>query len=310
MSADILIIKLCALGDIVQALGPMAAIRRHHAEARVTLLTTAPYADFAVASGLIDNVWVDPRPSLAAAGKWLVLRRRLCAAGFTRVYDLQTSDRSGWYYKLFWPGPKPEWSGIAHGCSHPHVNPARDSLHTIERQREQLAMAGILDVPAPSINWPAAGLGARDPGKAFALLVPGGASHRPEKRWPAEYFVVLARQLDAEGLRPVLVGGPHDAALTNEIAGQISGALDLGGRTSIVDLAALGQRAGLAVGNDTGPMHLFAVAGAPSVVLYSYESDPGLCAQRGSAVKILRRPQLVDLAVEEVIAAALAARGS
>ena len=39
--------------------------------------------------------------------------------------------------------PAVEWSGIAPGCSHPHGNPRRDSLHTIERQAEQLAAAGI-----------------------------------------------------------------------------------------------------------------------------------------------------------------------
>ncbi len=41
----ILVIKLGALGDFVQALGPAAAIRRHHRDAEITLLTTAPYAE-------------------------------------------------------------------------------------------------------------------------------------------------------------------------------------------------------------------------------------------------------------------------
>ena len=46
----ILIIKLGALGDFIQALGPFAAIRRHHADAHITLLTTDPFAAFAAAS--------------------------------------------------------------------------------------------------------------------------------------------------------------------------------------------------------------------------------------------------------------------
>jgi ADP-heptose:LPS heptosyltransferase len=59
-----------------------------------------------------------------------------------------------------------------------------------------------------------------------------------------------------------------------------------------------------AVGNDTGPMHLIAAAGAPSLVLFSSESDPGLCAPRpgaqGGKVAILRKPDLVALSVSEV----------
>ena len=65
--------------------------------------------------------------------------------GFTRVYDLQTSDRSSFYRNLMgFPFSRPpEWSGIAAGSSHPHANPARDFQHTVERQREQLLVAGI-----------------------------------------------------------------------------------------------------------------------------------------------------------------------
>jgi len=308
MASNILIIKLGALGDMVQALGPMAAIRRAHAGDRITLLTTRPYAEFIAATGHVDDIWIDDRPSMLAVSAWWQLRRRLRAAGFKRVYDLQTSDRSAWYYRLFGPGPKPEWSGIAAGCSHPHANPGRDAMHTIERQREQLAVAGITEVPAPDLGWATAELGERDPGGNFALIAPGGAAHRPAKRWPAAQFAELAVRLAAMGYRPVLVGGPEDAGLTAGIAAQVPDALDFGGRTSLLDLAALGRRAALAVGNDTGPMHVFAVARAPSVVLYSKESDPALCAQRGPAVEILRRPVLAELTVDEVIAAAEAFR--
>ena len=58
-----------------------------------------------------------------------------------------------------------------------------------------------------------------------------------------------------------------------------------------------------AVGNDTGPMHLIATAGCPSVVLYSLASDPALCAQQGPDVTILRRDTLDELSVDEVEAA-------
>ena len=59
----------------------------------------------------------------------------------------------------------------------------------------------------------------------------------------------------------------------------------------------------LAVGNDTGPLHLAAAAGAPAIVLFSRASDPALSAPRGR-VAILRAENLADLPVAQVAQAA------
>jgi len=299
--ARILVIKLSALGDFVQALGPFAAIRRHHVAAHVTLMTTAPFEELARQSGYFDAVLLDSRPPWWRPDGWLALRARLRAGNFTRVYDLQTSDRSAAYFRLLGPGPRPQWSGVARGCSHPHDNAGRDAMHTLERQAEQLRFAGVAEVPPPDLGWARAevsrfGLAAR-----YALLVPGGAAHRPRKRWPAERYAELARRLAAAGVEPVLIGGAEERPLTAEIAAA-SAARDLAGRTSHVEVAVLARGAAAAVGNDTGPMHLIA-AGCPTVVLFSDASDPALCAPRGPAVRILERPDLGDLAVAEVEAA-------
>jgi ADP-heptose:LPS heptosyltransferase len=301
----ILVIKLGALGDVIQALGPMAAIRRHHRDARITVLTTAPFADLLAASGHGDAVWVDDRAPIWRLDRWLALRDKLKSGGFTRVYDLQTSRRSSAYFHLLRPNP-PEWSGIASGCSHPHANPARDSMHTIDRQREQLAQAGIADVPPSDVSWLDADLASLALPEAIALLVPGGAAHRPGKRWPVERYGELAAALATRGLTPVVLGMTGERGLAAAIVARCKSARDLSGRTSLSQLAALGRRARVAIGNDTGPMHLLAVAGAPSVVLFSAASDPALCAPRARAVMVLRRATLADLPVAEVDAAAMA----
>ena len=116
----ILVIKLSALGDVVQALGPAAAIRRYHPDAEIVLLTTAPYSRFLSQAPYFDAVWTDERPGpFDLAGLWR-LRRRLRSGGFSRVYDLQTSSRSSQYFWAFAPR-FPEWSGIARGASHRHA---------------------------------------------------------------------------------------------------------------------------------------------------------------------------------------------
>lgn len=302
MAGRILVIKLGALGDFVQALGPFEAIRRYHPDAAIILLTTGPYRPLAEASGWFDEVWLDDRPGLWRVGAWLDLRRRLTAARFDRVYDLQTSDRSAWYFRLM-TGSRPEWSGIAAGCSHPHSNPNRDRMHTIDRQAEQLAEAGVPAVGAPLLDWFDSDIGRFGLASRFAVLTPGGAAHRPEKRWPAERYGDLAGRLAGRSIQPVVVGGTGDEGAAASIARACPETVDLVGQTSLMELAGLARRAAGAVGNDTGPMHIAAAVGCPSVVLFSDASDPALCGQRGAAVRVLRRPVLGDLPVSEVEAA-------
>ena len=298
----ILVIKLGALGDFVQAIGPFAAIRRHHQDQRITLLTTKPFEEIAKASGLFDEVWTEGRPEGSDLGGWLRLRRRLLGGGFSRAYDLQTSDRSSFYYRMFWPGPKPEWSGIARGCSHPHANPDRDNMHTVERQAEQLEMAGISDVATADLSWAEADISRFGLGGRYALLVPGGAQHRPAKRWPADGFAEVAGALAERDITPVLLGSSAESDLMAKIQTRFPTAQDLSGQTSLLELAQLGRGAVAAIGNDTGPMHLIAGVGCKSVVLFSEASDPALCAQRGPDVTILRRRHMSDLSSQEVLA--------
>lgn len=295
----ILVIKLGALGDFVMATGPFAAIRAAHPAENIVLLTTAPFADFAAASGYFDEVWIDERPSRINLVAIQRLRRRLRRGKFYRVYDLQTSNRSSWYFRLMRGFLRPQWSGIAFGCSHPHTNRNRNRMHTIERQADQLAVTGIAETPFPDLSWATADISRFDLPDRFVLLIPGGAAHRPGKRWPADRYRDLARQFLKIDVMPVIVGGPDEVDLAAEIADG-TGAMSIAGETSFFDIAALSRAAAGAVGNDTGPMHIAAISGCPSVVLFSGESDPAITAPRGDDVQVLRREKLADLPVSEV----------
>lgn len=294
----VLVIKLSALGDVALAFGPIAAIRRHHPRARLTVLTTRPYAPLFAACPDVDEVWVDTRPKWYEIGKWRALRRRLRGGGFSRVYDLQTSDRSSSYFRLIGGGVA--WSGIARGCAFPHANPNRDRMHTLERQAEQLVMAGIPETPFPDLSWLDADVSALAPAAPFVLLVPGGAAHRPGKRWPAARYAELARLLIGRGVTPVALGTAAEAEAIDAILAAAPGAVSLAGRTGFAEIVALARRAGGAVGNDTGPMHLIALTGCAALALYGPESDPALCGQRGPRAAILRVDDLASLPVAEV----------
>lgn len=296
MSA-ILVIRLGAFGDFVQSFAPFAAIRAHHAGDRITLLTTAPFAELARRAPWFDAVILDARPAFWNLPGILRLKRRL--RGFELVYDLQTSQRSAAYFRL---AGRPRWSGAAPGCALPHANPRRDFLHTRERQREQLEAAGIGAFPAPDLGWlstpPPPGLPQR-----YAVLAPGAAPHRPAKRWPVERFAALAGILAERGLRPVVIGSPTDAMLAGKIRDAVPETLDLAGRTSLFELATVLARAGIVIGNDTGPMHLATALGRPAIVLFSAASDPRLTAPRysdGGWPAIVQAPDLAELALERV----------
>lgn len=294
----VLVIKLAALGDFAQAFGPFAAIRAHHPDARITLLTTRAYAPLARMSPWFDEVWEDGRPDWTDLPGVFRLARRLRGAGFDRVYDLQTSARSSRYRRFV--GRRAEWSGIAAGASHPHANPRRDLMHTVERQREQLAMAGITAFPEPDLSWLDADVQRFGLPQRFCLLVPGASPGRPAKRWPEDRFGALAAAL---GLPAVVIGGPAEGALAASIVAAAPGTVDLTGRTGFADIAALARRAAFCVGNDTGPTQLIAACGCPTLALFGQDSDPALCAPRGPRATFLRHVPLSALDPATVAAA-------
>jgi len=302
----ILVIKLSALGDFVQALGPAAAIRGYHASDEITLLTTNGFAELARQSGLFDRVAIDGRPRLLDVPGWLALRRALRGGRFDRVYDLQTSDRSSFYAWLFFPARSPEWSGIAWHCSHPHANLGRHPQHTIDKQAEQLLMSGIYPTPLPACRASRQPLPAGLARRAFFLLIPGSSARHPEKRWPAECYGELARRLfEATPALPVIVGARGEELLAAEIRAACPEAVDLVGRTSLTSLADLANAALFTIGNDTGATHIAAAGGHPVVVLFSGASDPSRCAPRGREVHVLASPSLDELSVDCVFAQAV-----
>jgi ADP-heptose:LPS heptosyltransferase len=289
----VLVIKLSALGDFVLALAAMKRIREAHPKAQITLLTTPPFEALARACPYFDEVETDGRPEGLEA--WLALRARLKAARYDRVYDLQTSAASERIFHLLRPFP-PEWSGIAFGCALPHTTPGKDQMHTLERQADQLKAAGIwpdapttpLSAPPPDLSW----IGGtrrdrrRPSDRPYVMLIPGGSAHRMDKRWPADAYGRLARRLYDRGYDIVVIGGPQESALGREIQRHVPQARDLTGRTDFAKVAEIGAGTALVVGNDTGPLHLAAAAGAPTVVLFSKASDPALSAPRGHVIVV------------------------
>lgn len=105
--------------------------------------------------------------------------------------------------------------------------------------------------------------GYHEPG--YVVLHPGASV--PARAWPAQRCAEAVAALTAAGHRVLVTGGPGEEELTAAVAG--SAGVDLGGATTLPQLAALLERAAVVVVGNTGPAHLAAAVGTPVVSLFS-----------------------------------------
>lgn len=295
----ILIIKLSALGDFVMATTAMQAVRAQFPDAHIALLTTKPYVGLAQAMGIFSEVLIDPRPKIWQGAKIRQLRR-IFSADYSLVIDLQTNDRTNMYGRIF-QSKHSRWSSNYASAAFPHTSPSQKQLHALERHREQLGLANIPPGPFDDLHWAQASLEKFQLPAKYALLVPGGAPHRPEKRWPIASYCEIAKQFVANDITPIVLGhGSEEAALAQTILAAAPQALSYVGQTDFVDIITLGRHAAAAVGNDTGPMHLIGPTGCNAIALFSEHSDPAKCRPRGQGVQALRHSPLAALPWEDV----------
>jgi ADP-heptose:LPS heptosyltransferase len=134
----------------------------------------------------------------------------------------------------------------------------------------------------------------------FVVLAPGCAPHRPYKRWPAERFAELAARLTAQKVGVTVIGTEQDREGIRTILRLAPAVMDFSCRTDFGQLAALGRRANAVVGNDTGPVHILAAVGAPTLVLISGKSHPFVTLPESPNVRRIQIESLADLSVDAV----------
>jgi ADP-heptose:LPS heptosyltransferase len=312
----VLVIKLGGVGEMVLAFPAFERIRQAHPKAKITLLTTDPFATLAASSPFFNAVEADGRPK--DPGAWAALILRIRRARYDRVYDLQNDSTTNLIFQSLRPLP-PAWSGTALGCSLPHRNRDRQKMHLLERHADQLKAAGIwpdaptkpLSAAPPDISWilarsahPRSITTVAGGHRPVVVLAPGSNPQHPDLRWPIERYAEFARRMQDAGFDVVVIGALGESGLAHTIQRKAARARDLTGRTDLVQIASLGARAVLAVGNDIGALHLIAAAGAPTIALFASSPDPALSAPRGH-VTVLHAPVLKELPVESVVNAAL-----
>lgn len=293
MTQKILIIKLGAMGDIVQSFGAMRAIAAHHDGANITCLTTPAFSNLIFSADIAHAVIALPRPKWFQIGTWLEIRNVM--QGYDVIYDLQGNDRTALYRRLFAGGAK--WIGKDTGFN----AQADQALHMFAVHQQNLRQAGVSVERHDDLSWMADGadLSGFNLPEKYALLVPGSAPQHPHKRWP--HYGALAQELLQGGITPVLIGGPSEEDILQAIAATDARIINLCGQTDWGQIVAMAQKATVSIGNDTGPMHFIGPTNCPCVSLFSGRTSPARYHPLGDHVTCLQEDDIADITVEMVV---------
>lgn len=188
--------------------------------------------------------------------------------------------------------------------------------HQVHDADSVLAVLG-LEAADPSWRLEMPG-GVRDEGEAVlreigidrqrAIGIAPSAARGETKRWPARFFGEIATRLRARGLDPVIVIGPGEGAVADEVCRYAQLELPVvGGNLDIVGLVGTFTGFQMLVGNDSGPMQLAACIGTPVVAIFG-PTDPSRTAPRGFRHRVVspstgRSDRMRNISVDEVEAA-------
>lgn len=202
-------------------------------------------------------------------GGLLRLAKKLRSHGYARVICSHRSWRTAFLLKLARIPERVGYDNASGAWLYSKQVPYPKELHEIERNLALLG-GGAWDRPR---LYPSEAEKARavelTPEAGFIAVAPG--SIWATKRWPKEHFAQTILQLLDAGERVVLLGGPDDRALADEItslSGGGPGLADLVGQTNLRESYAVLERAACLITNDSAPMHMGVAAGIPVVAVF------------------------------------------
>ncbi len=284
----ILLIKPSSLGDVVHSLPILDGLRRRYPSAHIAWMLANPFVDLIAPHPALDEVIPFDRRRFGRLGRSigvsvdfvryvLSLRRRR----FDLVVDLQGLFRSGFFAWAsgarvrIGPGRSREAAWVFY--THRFPVPTMEE-HVVRRMWAVADLLGFADVPKTfrlpiaeedrqSVRRLLADVGV-DPAGDYAVVFPG--ARWETKVWPAAQFAALVDRLaDQMGLTTVLAGSPDECVACREVADACERPPpNLAGRTTLREVAALIERAGVVITNDSGPTHIADALGRPLVSLF------------------------------------------
>jgi heptosyltransferase-2 len=287
------------VGDSVLAIPAMKALRAQFPGAAITLLARPWVSGLFTSARFIDRVWIEPRPTKLK--EWSRITRDIRSQGFDLAVLFPNSFESALMVFL---GRVPRRIGYA-GDGRSWM--LTDLVWPPAREQHQvhyyLNLARVLSAPiqAPSISIEASAderAAARKlltssgvpAGSSFAVLNPG-AAFGSAKRWSEVRFAELADLLAAQlGFRIVVVGSEAERPIAERIRESTKcGTVVLNGMTNLETLIGILSESALMVTNDSGPMHLAAALGVPTVAIFGATNDAET-GPYGDRTRVVKHP--------------------
>jgi ADP-heptose:LPS heptosyltransferase len=329
MPRTYLLVRLSAIGDVINALPSLSLLRRAEPDARIVFVVEDKAKDAVVGHPDADQVIVFPRrrwSRLLRSGRIPTLLGEL--AGYLRRLRREKIDVSldlqgnlkGALHSLLSGAPRRlgfsrgHTYELNHWFSTEQVEPPADRPHRVEKFASllgPLGISGALLFRLPATDAAAAPIDSylKEIGldrRPFVVLHPGTSGHGTEKRWPPDRFGRLAERIVEElKLGAVVTWGPGEEPLAREVCLVSRNRAKLGPRTaSLLELAELIRRSTLFVSGDTGPMHLAGACGVRCLALFG-PKNPDLYRPYGPRHTVIYRPgpDLTSISVEEVFGA-------
>lgn len=303
------IIRPCCLGDILLTTAAVRALAEALPTTRLDYLTGA-----AARAGLVNNPHLTEIIELTSGpGGYLAALRRLRA----RRYDLAlVLDRAPHWALLTWLAGIPIRAGLDslhRGLGLTHRVRPQPGQHEARLAQAVVASLGlpIGDAreeyrPSPAAqDRIAAWLGQTNPARPLVVIHPAGGINQGmtmlAKRWPAERFAELINLLQRGGATVVLTGASSDRSVLESIQAALPPdgrrPCDLAGQLNLDEHAALAAAADLYIGHDSGPTHLAAATGTPTVAIFG-PTDPGTYAPPGDHVLVVWHGAWLDPAID------------
>jgi|Deesub1362A_J573_1020465.scaffolds.fasta_scaffold00310_22 lipopolysaccharide heptosyltransferase I len=310
-SVKILVVKMSSLGDVVQSLPALSALREAFPEAQIHWVVEETSADLLRLHPGVDRIWIVPRARwvgyLRRPGRWTLLIREAVGTAralrghrFDLALDLQGLLKSAMWMRVARADRKVGFDGAREGASrfltekYPWGHPDRHAVERylglvegISRWRGAVDYGVILSHDVEVRALEELRLSGGVPDQPWVVLIP--AARWRTKEWHPRSFAWLADEIVRRtGLQVLFAGGTGDRFKIGEILDQMTErGIDLTGKTDIPVLAALLKRARVVVSVDTGPMHLAVAVGTPVVALFG-PTAPWRTGPFGRGHRVLR----------------------
>jgi ADP-heptose:LPS heptosyltransferase len=276
----VLIVRKGSLGDWICAKPALERIMAQYPQATFHLLTT--YDDAASAS-IFQMPFVNMFNSIInmKANSWLSAFNQIKSAHFDLVIELPadmdsvyTQIRNAIYYRLCGIEQGMGWQIARTRLFH------KAQLKYLRFETEQERLQNLLNqknitnerVSIPLFQEPdiATTSDWLNTDKPYVVLAIG--AKQDKRRWPLKNYLTLSYYLRSKGWEVVFIGDEKDRILLDkeDFAG-----VNLCGKHTIAQIAALLSKAQLCVCNDSGPLHLAYTLGIPVVTIFSARNYPG-----------------------------------